>query len=42
VETYELKRQVVLPKFEIPAGFESEDNYLRHLTYEGAKRKYPI
>ncbi|MEI9920618.1 MAG: DNA polymerase III subunit alpha [Bacteroidota bacterium] len=41
VETYELKRNVLLPKFDIPSGFETEDDYLRHLTFEGAKRKYP-
>ncbi len=40
VEKYELKRGVALPKFEIPKEFNSEDEYLRHLTYEGAKRKY--
>jgi DNA polymerase-3 subunit alpha len=41
IETYELKRNVLLPKFDIPAGFETEDDYLRHLTFEGAKRRYP-
>ncbi|MCW5912922.1 MAG: DNA polymerase III subunit alpha, partial [Cyclobacteriaceae bacterium] len=41
VETYELKRSVLLPKFQIPAEFKTEDDYLHHLTYEGAKRKYP-
>jgi DNA polymerase III subunit alpha len=41
VETYELKRNVLLPKFDIPKEFQSEDDYLRHLTYEGAKKKYP-
>ncbi|MFM8912933.1 MAG: DNA polymerase III subunit alpha, partial [Flammeovirgaceae bacterium] len=41
VEKYELKRNVLLPKFSIPGEFASEDDYLRHLTYEGAKRKYP-
>lgn len=41
VETFELKRNVLLPKFDIPASFATEDDYLRHLTYEGAKRKYP-
>jgi DNA polymerase III subunit alpha len=41
VEAYELKRNVLLPKFEIPREFQTEDDYLRHLTYEGAKRKYP-
>ena len=37
VERYELDRDVVLPAFDIPDGFKSEDEYLRHLTYEGAK-----
>lgn len=41
VETYELKHPVLLPKFQIPDDFNTEDDYLRHLTYEGAKRKYP-
>lgn len=41
IEPYELKRNVLLPKFDIPKDFATEDDYLRHLTYEGAKRKYP-
>ncbi|MEK6783366.1 MAG: DNA polymerase III subunit alpha [Bacteroidota bacterium] len=41
VEKYELKRDVLLPKFIIPKEFETENDYLKHLTYEGAKRKYP-
>lgn len=41
VELYELKRNVMLPKFEIPKDFKSEDDYLAYLTYEGAKKKYP-
>jgi DNA polymerase-3 subunit alpha len=40
VEPYELDRDVLLPAFEIPEGFKSEDDYLRHLTYEGAKKRY--
>jgi DNA polymerase-3 subunit alpha len=40
IEKYELKRSVLLPKFEIPKEFATEDDYLRHLTYEGAARKY--
>ncbi|MCS6974300.1 MAG: DNA polymerase III subunit alpha [Cyclobacteriaceae bacterium] len=39
-ETYSLERPVVLPRFPIPAGFSSEIDYLRHLTYEGAKKRY--
>lgn len=41
VEAYDLKRNVLLPKFDIPKEFKTEDDYLRHLTYEGAKRRYP-
>lgn len=41
VEQYSLERNVLLPKFDIPAEFESEDAYLRHLTYEGAAKRYP-
>ncbi|MBS1488530.1 MAG: DNA polymerase III subunit alpha [Bacteroidetes bacterium] len=41
VEKFELKRNVLLPKFDIPKDFSSEDEYLKHLTYEGAKRRYP-
>lgn len=40
IEPFELDRDVLLPAFDIPEGFESEDDYLRHLTYEGAKRRY--
>src|SRR5258708_15226617 len=40
VEVYKLERKVALPKFDIPKNFASEDDYLRHLTYEGAGRKY--
>ena len=52
IETYELTREVLLPKFDIPVDFKDaadleddslnigENNYLRHLTYEGAKNRY--
>ena len=40
VDEYELKRDVLLPAFPIPDQFETEDDYLRHLTYEGAKERY--
>ena len=50
-ESYTLKRDVLLPEFDIPQEFQHEDDlkdggkrgenaYLRHLTYEGAKKKY--
>ncbi len=51
VEAYELAREVLLPKFAIPEKFlvaedqedggkRGENKYLRHLTYEGAKKRY--
>lgn len=40
VETYDLRQNVLLPKYAIPPEFETEDDYLRHITYEGAKRRY--
>ena len=42
IETYKLERKVALPKFDIPKTFKSEDDYLKHLTYEGAKKRYPV
>jgi DNA polymerase III subunit alpha len=52
IEIYSLYRDVLLPKFEIPNEFlvsedqldegkRGENKYLHHLTYEGAKRRYP-
>ena len=41
VEKYELKRDVLLPKFIFPREFATEDDYLKYLTYEGAKKRYP-
>ena len=49
VEVYDLSREVLLPKFDIPVDFKNEDNsggkkgentYLRHLTNIGAKKRY--
>lgn len=40
IESYQLDREVLLPAFDIPEGFESENDYLRHLTYEGAGERY--
>ena len=40
IENYQLAREVLLPKFDIPSEFKNEDDYLRHLTYEGAKNRY--
>ncbi|NNC84367.1 MAG: DNA polymerase III subunit alpha, partial [Flavobacteriales bacterium] len=51
IEAYDLARDVLLPKFDIPEQFidpqdeedggkRGENAYLRHLTYEGAKVRY--
>ena len=49
IEPFELAREVLLPKFDIPESFLVEEDpdgklgenkYLRHLTYEGAKKRY--
>ncbi len=52
IESFSLNREVLLPKFDIPKEFlksqgigsdsqDGENNYLRFLTYEGAKKRYP-
>ncbi len=42
IEDFEITtNKVLLPVFPLEEGFETEDDYLRHLTYEGAKKLYP-
>lgn len=40
IEPLKLKQDIMLPHFKIPAEFESQDDYLRHITYEGALNRY--
>ena len=40
IETYSLDSKPIMPHFEIPEEFQDADDYLRHLTYEGAKKRY--
>lgn len=40
IDTLKLERDVLLPAFPVPAQFGSQVEYLKHLTYEGAKRRY--
>lgn len=40
VELLDLKKDILLPNFPIPPNFLTQMQYLRHLTFEGAKRKY--
>ena len=52
IDSYSLQREVLLPKFDIPEAFlnpedekdggkRGENAYLKHLTFEGAKKRYP-
>ena len=41
VEIYSINHKPILPDFPIPDGFDNEDDYLRHLVYEGAKERWP-
>ncbi|MBM3435035.1 MAG: DNA polymerase III subunit alpha, partial [Bacteroidetes bacterium] len=41
VEDFDIHSDIILPVFPLPEGFETEDDYLRYLTYEGAKKFYP-
>lgn len=40
VELYSIDNDPLMPDFPIPEGFADDDDYLRHLTYVGAERKY--
>ncbi|MDR0713661.1 MAG: DNA polymerase III subunit alpha [Bacteroidales bacterium] len=41
VEFYDIDSPPVMPDFPLPEGFTDNDGYLRHLTYEGARERYP-
>ncbi|MEY3059736.1 MAG: polymerase subunit alpha [Bacteroidota bacterium] len=40
VEILDLKKDILLPHFPVPKNFSTQDDYLEHLTREGAKRRY--
>lgn len=40
IDTLKLKRDILVPHFPIPQGFIDADDYLRHLTFEGAHKRY--
>ncbi|NSL85501.1 DNA polymerase III subunit alpha [Chitinophaga sp. Mgbs1] len=40
VQLLDLKRDILLPNFPIPKEFITQDQYLRHITYEGARTRY--
>lgn len=40
VEFYSIDHKALMPDFPIPPEFQDDDDYLRHLTYVGAEKKY--
>ena len=40
IEPLKLKQDILLPHFKIPDGFTTQDDYLKHITFEGAKKRY--
>lgn len=40
VDLIQLERDILLPAFPMPEQFKTQMDYLRHLSFEGAKRKY--
>ena len=46
IEVYDLERKVILPKYKVPSEFKddeitnSQTEYLKKITYDGAKKKY--
>ena len=40
IEPLKLKRDILLPHFQIPAGYVDQDSYLQHLTMQGAHNRY--
>ena len=40
VEIYQLNKEPIMPEFIIPDEFNDADDYLKHITYEGAKKRY--
>ncbi len=40
IEPLKLKQDILLPNFQVPDGFTNQDDYLKHLTMEGAHKRY--
>ncbi|MDQ3051998.1 MAG: DNA polymerase III subunit alpha [Bacteroidota bacterium] len=40
VDVLNLKKDILLPNYTIPQGFLTQDDYLKHITYEGARTRY--
>ena len=42
IDVLDLKKEILLPFFEVPANYKSQDDYLEYLTWSGAKERYKI
>ena len=40
IEKLDLKRQIMMPNFQVPANYNTQSEYMRYLVYEGAKKRY--
>ena len=40
IEPLTLARDVLLPAYPLPKGFKDQISYLRHMTFEGARKRY--
>jgi DNA polymerase III subunit alpha len=40
IEKYKLDHEPIMPEFELPDGYTDKDEYLRFLTYKGAKERW--
>ncbi|MBK8487025.1 MAG: DNA polymerase III subunit alpha [Bacteroidetes bacterium] len=40
IEILDLHKEILLPHFQIPKGYDNQDAYLTHITYDGAKKRY--
>ncbi|MFH1121099.1 MAG: DNA polymerase III subunit alpha [Bacteroidota bacterium] len=40
IELLNLKKEIMLPHFALPQGFSDQFDYLRDMTYKGARRRY--
>jgi DNA polymerase-3 subunit alpha len=42
VDKLKLKRDILLPNFPLPQGFATQDDFLKHLAFQGAAKKYGV
>ena len=40
VQSLNLQRDILLPAFKLPVGFTNQDDYLKYLTFEGARKRW--